>query len=209
MRRVQRFLTEISSGLLLRHRALEPATPGETASVESTKVTWSFDGSNVYMMKVMGLFMNMDHLMGKHFEDGLANLKAPRRNDARGEGEGDDKGHGNATATTKATAFEAGSSSLRSLRMTTRSGGNGKCKPTHYGRAGFQPRRKVGAQRFPFGGLLAEPFALVRMVGPDALRWTVPQGMCWLGAWSYFWDWTRGRAPMSCRSIMPWMRRSI
>jgi uncharacterized protein YndB with AHSA1/START domain len=55
---------------------LEAATPGEPAPVEATKVTWSFDGSNVYMMKVMGVFMNMDHFIGKHFEDGLGNLKA-------------------------------------------------------------------------------------------------------------------------------------
>lgn len=48
---------------------LEPAA-------EATKVTWTFDGTNVYMMKVMSVFMNMDHLMGQHFEDGLANLKA-------------------------------------------------------------------------------------------------------------------------------------
>jgi uncharacterized protein YndB with AHSA1/START domain len=49
---------------------------GEPPPAESTQVTWSFDGSNVYMMKVMGVFMNMDHFMGKHFENGLANLKA-------------------------------------------------------------------------------------------------------------------------------------
>jgi uncharacterized protein YndB with AHSA1/START domain len=54
---------------------LEPA-PGSSASSPSTQVTWIFDGSNVYMMKVMSVFMNMDHFMGKHFEDGLANLKA-------------------------------------------------------------------------------------------------------------------------------------
>ena len=41
-----------------------------------TKVTWNFDGQNVYMLKLMGLFMNMDHFMGRHFEQGLQNLKA-------------------------------------------------------------------------------------------------------------------------------------
>jgi carbon monoxide dehydrogenase subunit G len=40
-----------------------------------TKVTWNFDGQNVFMMKVMGVFMNMDHFMGQHFEQGLQNLK--------------------------------------------------------------------------------------------------------------------------------------
>ena len=33
-------------------------------------------GTNVYMMKVMSIFTNMDHFMGKHFEAGLTNLKA-------------------------------------------------------------------------------------------------------------------------------------
>jgi carbon monoxide dehydrogenase subunit G len=42
----------------------------------STNVTWSMQGTNLYMMKVMGVFLNMDKVMGKHFEDGLANLKA-------------------------------------------------------------------------------------------------------------------------------------
>jgi hypothetical protein len=41
-----------------------------------TRVTWSMDGPNVYMMKVMSVFTNMDTLMGKHFEEGLRNLKA-------------------------------------------------------------------------------------------------------------------------------------
>jgi hypothetical protein len=41
----------------------------------STQVTWTMEGSNVYMMKVMGVFVNMDRMMGKHFEDGLSNLK--------------------------------------------------------------------------------------------------------------------------------------
>jgi len=32
-------------------------------------------GTNVYLMKVMSVFMNMDRMMGKHFEAGLENLK--------------------------------------------------------------------------------------------------------------------------------------
>jgi uncharacterized protein YndB with AHSA1/START domain len=42
----------------------------------ATKVTWSMQGTNVYMMKVMSIFMNMDRFMGRHFEAGLSNLKA-------------------------------------------------------------------------------------------------------------------------------------
>jgi uncharacterized protein YndB with AHSA1/START domain len=41
----------------------------------STKVTWSMRGPNLFMMKVMGVFVNMDRMMGKHFEAGLKNLK--------------------------------------------------------------------------------------------------------------------------------------
>ncbi|HEY4842045.1 MAG TPA: SRPBCC family protein [Terriglobales bacterium] len=40
-----------------------------------TLVTWKMHGTNAYFMKVMGLFVNMDKMMGKHFERGLDNLK--------------------------------------------------------------------------------------------------------------------------------------
>ena len=40
-----------------------------------TKVTWSMEGSSAYMMKLMGVFMNMDNLIGRDFETGLGNLK--------------------------------------------------------------------------------------------------------------------------------------
>ena len=40
-----------------------------------TRVTWSMQGSNLYFMKLMGIFTNMDRRMGKHFEVGLRNLK--------------------------------------------------------------------------------------------------------------------------------------
>ena len=41
-----------------------------------TRITWAMQGTNAYMMKVMSLVMNMDKMMGQHFESGLANLKA-------------------------------------------------------------------------------------------------------------------------------------
>ncbi|MFZ1009898.1 MAG: SRPBCC family protein [Candidatus Sulfotelmatobacter sp.] len=41
----------------------------------STRTTWSMRGTNVYMLKVMSVFVNMDRMMGKHFETGLENLK--------------------------------------------------------------------------------------------------------------------------------------
>jgi len=41
-----------------------------------TELTWAMRGSQPFMMKVMSLFMNMDQMIGKDFETGLANLKA-------------------------------------------------------------------------------------------------------------------------------------
>ena len=46
----------------------------DTAGV--THVTWSLDGSNSFLMKVVSIFMDMDKIMGKDFEAGLAKLKA-------------------------------------------------------------------------------------------------------------------------------------
>jgi uncharacterized protein YndB with AHSA1/START domain len=40
-----------------------------------TKVTWVMHGTNVYMTKIMGLFINMDRMIGKHYEDGLRDLR--------------------------------------------------------------------------------------------------------------------------------------
>ncbi len=42
---------------------------------DSTNVTWAMFGPSPYIAKVMGLFFNMDTLLGKDFETGLANLK--------------------------------------------------------------------------------------------------------------------------------------
>ena len=41
-----------------------------------TDVTWSMFGSSPLMIKLMGIFFNMDKLVGKDFERGLASLKA-------------------------------------------------------------------------------------------------------------------------------------
>jgi len=42
---------------------------------DATTVTWSIHGPNSFMSKVMGLFVNMDKMIGKDFDTGLANLK--------------------------------------------------------------------------------------------------------------------------------------
>jgi hypothetical protein len=43
---------------------------------DSTTVTWTMRGPNMYIGKVMSVFVNMDRMIGKDFETGLANLKA-------------------------------------------------------------------------------------------------------------------------------------
>jgi Polyketide cyclase / dehydrase and lipid transport len=39
-----------------------------------TQVTWSMTGTNNFMAKLFGFLMNMDKMVGKDFEEGLANL---------------------------------------------------------------------------------------------------------------------------------------
>lgn len=40
-----------------------------------TRLTWTMDGPQIFIGKVMGLFMNMDKMVGNDFEKGLADLK--------------------------------------------------------------------------------------------------------------------------------------
>jgi hypothetical protein len=40
-----------------------------------THLTWTMVGPAVFMSKVMQVFMNLDHMIGRDFEAGLANLK--------------------------------------------------------------------------------------------------------------------------------------
>lgn len=47
---------------------LEPVTGG-------THVSWAMTGASPFMFKLMGLFMNMDEMIGRDFEAGLATLK--------------------------------------------------------------------------------------------------------------------------------------
>jgi carbon monoxide dehydrogenase subunit G len=41
----------------------------------STNVTWAMDGRNTYIMKVVHVFIDPEKMVGKDFEQGLANLK--------------------------------------------------------------------------------------------------------------------------------------
>ena len=42
---------------------------------DATTVTWSMDGKSPYVAKLMGVFLDMDHLIGKDFEAGLTSIK--------------------------------------------------------------------------------------------------------------------------------------
>lgn len=43
---------------------------------DGSEVTWAMFGPNPYLSKLIGLFLDMDKMIGKDFEAGLANLKA-------------------------------------------------------------------------------------------------------------------------------------
>jgi len=43
---------------------------------DSTSLTWAMTGAVPFMFKIMHVLMNMDKMVGKDFEAGLANLKA-------------------------------------------------------------------------------------------------------------------------------------
>ncbi|WP_445385282.1 SRPBCC family protein [Robiginitalea sp. IMCC44478] len=47
----------------------------EALEKESTQVRWGFTGTNGFPMRLMMLFMSMDKMVGKDFEEGLSNLK--------------------------------------------------------------------------------------------------------------------------------------
>jgi hypothetical protein len=42
---------------------------------QQTLVTWGFSGKNKFPMSIFMLFMNMDKMVGKDFEEGLSSLK--------------------------------------------------------------------------------------------------------------------------------------
>ena len=43
---------------------------------DATNVTWAMQGDTPYFAKIIHVFINMDSMVGKDFETGLANLKA-------------------------------------------------------------------------------------------------------------------------------------
>jgi hypothetical protein len=43
---------------------------------ETTRVTWAMEGPSAFIGKVMSVFIDMDKMVGKDFETGLASMKA-------------------------------------------------------------------------------------------------------------------------------------
>ena len=41
----------------------------------ATEVTWAMNGASPFVARIVGLFMDMDRMIGRDFEAGLANLK--------------------------------------------------------------------------------------------------------------------------------------
>ena len=52
------------------------ATFGFEPKGETTQVSWTMTGPSAFVTKVMGIFLNMDKMIGDDFAVGLANLKA-------------------------------------------------------------------------------------------------------------------------------------
>jgi uncharacterized protein YndB with AHSA1/START domain len=55
------------------HNAVEFALQ---AQADGTRVTWAMTGPSPFLSKLMGLFFDIDRMVGSDFADGLANLKA-------------------------------------------------------------------------------------------------------------------------------------
>ena len=66
---IQLDFTKPVEGRNVAEFALEPRAGG-------TEVIWSMRGPSPYLMKLMGIFVNLDRMIGSDFENGLANLKA-------------------------------------------------------------------------------------------------------------------------------------
>jgi uncharacterized protein YndB with AHSA1/START domain len=70
------------SKVLIKLDFIEPFEAHNTAQFDlqargdMTDVTWAIYGPSPFVTKLMGLFFNMDTMIGRDFETGLANLKA-------------------------------------------------------------------------------------------------------------------------------------
>ena len=71
-----------SSKIIIKLDFIKPFSANNTTEFlvngqgDSTNVSWTMTGTQPFMFKVMSIFMNMDKMIGKDFETGLANMKA-------------------------------------------------------------------------------------------------------------------------------------
>ena len=69
------------SNLVITLDFIEPWSAHNTAeftlapAAGATDITWAMYGPNLFMTKLMGIFMSFDKMIGKDFERGLENLK--------------------------------------------------------------------------------------------------------------------------------------
>ena len=76
-------IIESNPNQLVRYRLefTKPFTATNTAEFrllpngDRTKVTWSMSGTNGFLFKAAGVFMNCDKMVGDQYEKGFANLK--------------------------------------------------------------------------------------------------------------------------------------
>jgi hypothetical protein len=54
-----------------------------TPAASGSKVVWGMDMPQSFMAKMFGMFMNMDEMVGKDFETGLANLNTASQSEAK------------------------------------------------------------------------------------------------------------------------------
>ena len=70
------------SRVLIKLDFLKPFEAHNTAELtftpqgDGTRVDWAMYGPNIFMAKLMSMFVSMDRLVGKDFEKGLAEMKA-------------------------------------------------------------------------------------------------------------------------------------
>jgi uncharacterized protein YndB with AHSA1/START domain len=70
------------SKVLIQLDFIKPFSANNTAEFtldrrgDATHITWAMTGGQPFLFKVMKVFINMDRIIGKDFEAGLANLKA-------------------------------------------------------------------------------------------------------------------------------------
>lgn len=80
--RMEIVAAEEPSGVTLALDFLKPFKSSSTTRFQlepegdGTRVTWTMQGPNTFVTKVMGIFTSMDKLIGKDFEKGLSQLEA-------------------------------------------------------------------------------------------------------------------------------------